>query len=306
MYCLKCGRAQRGDPTFCRNCGEKIKLLDSKSAFLSMEGLKKAVCIFSALILIIVVSLGMKSVAKSVQTPNLEQTPVLTATPAMSGVQLRGMGELYGVIIGIGDYAYIDDLYVPDDGAKKIHSQLEDIWGNQTHLKLLLNKDATRDDIGNAMSWLTLRENAEDTVLFYLTGHGNENYLSSYDSRPDSYANDIPVSLLDRWLDSLDSEKVVVVLDSCRSGAYAQKLSQSGRVIISSCAANEDSYAYNDLSNYIIQALSEPEITDTDVDNQISAEEIYAYVARQHIPNQHPCLFDSDPSELVLVSIGNR
>ena len=306
MYCSRCGREQRGDPTFCRSCGEKIKLLGHKRAFWSVEGLKKVAGIFSVLILIIVVSLAMKSVAKSVQTPNLEQTPVLAATPAMSEVQLRGIGEFYGVIIGMGDYAYIDDLYVPDDGAKQIYSQLEEMWGNQTHLKLLLNKDATRDNIENAMSWLTLQENAEDTVLFYFTGHGNEDYLAPYDSLTHSYANDISAYLLDKWLDSLDSEKVLVVLDSCQAGAYAQKLSQSGRVIISSCAANEDSYAYNDLSNYIIQSLSEPEITDTNADDQISAEEIYAYVARQHIPNQHPRLFDSEPSELVLVSIGNR
>jgi hypothetical protein len=292
MYCSKCRKEQRGTPAFCRSCGSQIGLSKGHKRSLNLERIKVVAGVLFTIGLVLALSLGMRIEPAS--------------TSDEQKVQVHGMGDLYGIIIGIGDYAYAEDLYIPDDGAKQINKQLEDIWGNQTHLKLLLNKNAGRDDIEEAMNWLASQEDADDTVLFYFSGHGNEDYIAPYDWLPDSWSNDISAMLLDGWLDCLDSGKIIVVLDSCRSGAYAEKLVKNGRVIITCCAANEDSYANNDLSDYVIKAFSNPEKTDVNTDSQISAEELYSYILGQNIPDQHPQLFDGDASELVLVSMEQK
>ena len=199
MHCSKCGREQRGTPPFCRSCGSQIGLSEGQKKSFNLGGIKVAVGVLFTIGIVLALSLGM-----SVEP---------ASTSDEQKVQVRGMGELYGVIIGIGDYEYADDLYVPDDGARNIYKQLEDIWGNQTHLKLLLNKNAGRDDIEEAMSWLASQEDAEDTVLFYFSGHGNEDNIAPYDWLTHSYSNDISAMLLDGWLDCLDSGKVMIVLD---------------------------------------------------------------------------------------------
>ena len=305
MFCTKCGMEQRSNPKFCRNCGDSIRQTGNQQASSVITGSKSVITSFFTLALIIVVLAGMIFAAKSVLIASAEQRLAESVARAVvPEVPLYGEGRLCGVIIGIGDYSHIDDLYISDDAAEQMYKQFEILWGEGARLKLLLNSDATRNGIEEAMNWLASEEDAEDTVLFYFTGHGDKEYIAPYDSLTNSYSNDISTSQLDRWLDALDSEKIVVFIDSCYSGAFGQYLSQNGRVIMSSCANNE--VAYGELSNYLIQAFSNPLETDANNNQEISVEEIYASVANQDMRGQHPLLYDSNPNELVLVSIANE
>ena len=56
------------------------------------------------------------------------------------------------------------------------------------------------------------------------------------------------------------------------------------------------------LSSYLIAGFSDPGKVDTNVDGQLSVEELFAYVKSQRIQSQHPCMFDGCPGEFVLVS----
>jgi len=291
MFCTRCGREQRGRPAFCRSCGERLRSPRSRANSSKLAGLKAVGAIALALILIVVLSVLVRAAAGSLATD----------TECETQAHLRGMGEVRGVVVGVSDYANIDDLRTPDDGARQIYQQIGYIWGDAAHLALLLDKDATRSHIEQSMKQLALEEDADDVVVFYFTGHGDEDYLAPHDSLPDSYANDISATLLNQWLGVLDSKMIVVVTDSCRSGAYAEKVAGDGRVVLSSSAADED--ASRELSDYLVRAFCCADIVDSNTDRQLSMEELYGFLASQGVPGQHPCLFDGGVGGSALLTI---
>lgn len=290
MPCLRCGKQQRDNASFCRGCGQKLSLSENRWISLSKKGSKVAGVLFFGLVVTIVFSLVVRATVKAVVTPTPE-------------VQLQGVGELYGVIIGVSDYQYLDDVPGPDDGASEISEQLKSIWGERAHLQILLNDGATKNGIQEAISRLASEVNENDLVLFYFTGHGNAQWITPYDSLSDSYSHDISATQLDDWLDSLGSKHMFVVIDSCESGGYARQLSQDGRVILASCDASED--ASCEISSYLVQGLTQVEKTDRDEDGTISAEELCQYAGEIMSP-QHPRLFDSYSGELELVSYSEK
>lgn len=224
-------------------------------------------------------------------------------TPTTSASQMvQPVGELYGVVVGVSNYLQIDDLSTPDDGAQQISHQLKEIWGARVHLRILLNQNATRNRVGEAIYWLSSSVDEKDLVMFYFTGHGDAEGLAPYDALEDSSTNDITAALLDRWLDALDSKRVFVVIDSCRAGSHAQALARNGRVILASCGEDRD--AKGELSNRIVQAFLHPEALDANHDSAISVEELLEKIAYQTRSN-HPYFFDGCPGELQLVSISS-
>lgn len=216
--------------------------------------------------------------------------------------------ECWAVIIGVADYQYIDDLWYCDDNAQDLYEQLAPIWG-EDHVKLLVNSEATKANIEDAIChWLGPREDEDDVVLFFFSGHGLSEYLAPYDALTYSYANDIRSGELDSWLDALDSNKVVVILETCHAGSFLNDLSGSGRVILAACEANEGAWEARALEHavffyWILDAFDNLERADTNGDYEISAEEIFCYASFRTTlweDEQHPVLDDSYDGELAL------
>ncbi|MBA7620442.1 hypothetical protein ES703_27791 [subsurface metagenome] len=220
--------------------------------------------------------------------------------------------EYWAVIVGVSDYKYIDDCDYADYDAEDLSEQLEPIFGTD-HIKLLVDSSATKAAVRNAIyDWLDPREDEDDVVMFFFSGHGESDYISPHDALTTSYANDISANELDRWMDTLECEGMVVILDSCESGSFINNLSQSGRVILTSSAKNEDSWStssirHGDFSYFLLEAISDFEVTDTNNNHQISAEEIFNRVKPEVIAweaewdlIQTPQIGDYYPGELVL------
>ncbi len=223
--------------------------------------------------------------------------------------------ECWAVVIGVADYAsiYIDDLPYADDDAEDTAAELSSYWG-QDHVKLLVDSSATKANIQDAITgWLDSREDADDVVLFSFCGHGTQysghEYLCPYDSSSYSYTYDIRDTQLDSWLDQLESDKLVVTLDSCHSGGFISELSQGGRVVLASSGKYESSWESSALghgifSYYILQGFGNLEAVDANNDYEISAEELF-YHAKPEVtayePTQHPDIGDSYSGELALL-----
>ncbi len=223
------------------------------------------------------------------------------STPATNASDLvEPVGQIYGVVVGVSDYLHIDDLHTPDDGARQIAHQMREIWGNRAHLRVLLNHDATRNRIGEAVYWLASSVDEDDLTIFYFTGHGDADGLAPHDAQKDSSSQDITPEVLDRWLEALRSRRVVVIIDSCKAGSYAMELVRSGRVVLASCGEKSDTRG--ELSHRIVQALLQPGPLDLNSDGLISVEELLDNVAHQ-ARSQQPYFFDGCPGELQLVSI---
>lgn len=227
--------------------------------------------------------------------------------------------EYWAVLVGISDYLYFDyegDTWFGRDNAEDLYAQLAPIWG-EDHIALLVESAATKAGIEDAIySWLAPHEDADDVVLFFFSGHGGEYlgdyYICPYDALLYSYANDIKDNELASWLETLESDNRVVVLDTCQSGGFIPELSSSNLVIVTSSAADESAWEFEVLghsvaSYYLLEALDYPEPVDTNGNFGISAEEIANYIKSNVVayttadpPLQHPQLYDGYAGELAL------
>ena len=194
--------------------------------------------------------------------------------------------EGWAVIIGVTEYqcplcifdeewnVYPVGVKHPDDGARDLAAQLSPIIG-ENHIKLLLNSEATNAGIYYAIDWLAERAGADDIVLLYFCGHSAPQNLGSYDY----FISDWQLA---NWLDKVNSQKVVVILDTCYAGSFGNKLGQNGRVVLMGCQPHESSLedrelGYGVFTYYILQAFSNFDAADTNRDYELSAEEVFDY-----------------------------
>jgi hypothetical protein len=248
--------------------------------------------------------------------------PVQLGTPVYAE---EAEAECWSVIVGVpaqrlADKCLIDaegnayplGVKYPDDSARDLYQELVSVW-DKDHIKLLLNEKATKADIYYAIKWLADNAASDDTVLFYFCGHGAPGYLCLYNML-------LSDTELDSWLDKLDSEKIIVVLDTCHAGSFSRELGEDGRVVLMGCRPHESSFEDPELkhgvfTHYILQAISSFEAADTDGDYELSAEEIFSYAEPRTIDEiikpyanqpadskgdrQHPVIYDSRYSEEV-------
>jgi hypothetical protein len=222
--------------------------------------------------------------------------------------------ECWAVIIGITNYQNITNLMYAEDDARDLANQLKPIWG-EDHIKLLTNSMATKEGIENAITdWLDSREDSDDTVLFFWSGrYYYDGYLIAHNAEQYGTNNCIYANELDTWLGSLESDKIVAM--GIPSRIFPDVLSETGRIILSPSAADENSWSTEDLGHgvfdyYILEALSEFEETDSDNNYELTVEEIFDYAETRTtdytasysgINTQHPQIADRYSGELSLL-----
>lgn len=154
------------------------------------------------------------------------------------------------------------------------------------HVHILTDQEATRGRILSELGdkWLPHQAQPDDLVLLYFSGHGSPaemdvgglNYLVAYDTDPDDlFASGVPMQDLVRIIKTrVHSDRVVVMLDACHSGAATaggkglqrrnfdvDEIAQgTGQLVISSSQPSERSWECKDAANgvftkYLIQGL---------------------------------------------------
>lgn len=159
----------------------------------------------------------------------------------------RPVRDKWALIIGISQFQDPKlNLKYPAKDAQDFYDYLLK-EGNfaPDHVKLLTNEKATRANILSELGdkWLPRAANPDDLVLIYISSHGSSsdmdvggvNYLLAYDSQVDSlYASGLPMQDLTRIIKGrVHSDRVVLVLDACHSGAVdpgAKGLFHSGNL----------------------------------------------------------------------------
>jgi hypothetical protein len=212
----------------------------------------------------------------------LIKIPTSTSTALAEAPKPEG----WAVIIGVTEYycpscifdeewnVYPVRVKHPDDGARDLAAQLSPII-SEDHIKLLLNREATNAAIYYAIDWVAEMAGADDTVLLYFCGHSAPQNLGSYDYLVSDWQ-------IANWLDKVNSQNVVVILDTCYAGSFKKALGQNGRVVMMGCRSDESSLEDRELghgvfTHYILQALTNFDVADTNHDHELSAEEIFDY-----------------------------
>ena len=246
----------------------------------------------------------------------VSQVLILPCVPAHAG---EDESECWAVIIGISDYKVLDDIRGCANDAEALSQVLQPIWGEE-YVKLLVNSNAAKDEIEEAIEWLISNADTNDTVLIYFGGYSDEeDLIAPYDAK---YKETwISSGELSRWLQELKSEKVVIVLNTSMAAIFNEKLKESGRVILSSSRADEHSYSFKHellgWLSYFSYSLHEAIFRfhayggvisfeyDTNRDYELTAEELFRYAEPTTVEKtggkQHPILSDNYPGELSLL-----
>ena len=172
--------------------------------------------------------------------------------------------ERYAVICGISDYETINDLEYSDDDARSLRDALQEIsW---SHITLLIDQQASKNGIRNAINALTGIVDADDIVLFYFAGHGTygadlspmdeddamDEYICPWDASS-GYTSNIRDDELEAWLDNLPCRKVVI-LDTCFSGGFIREDEMTPRTVSDKPRMNlKDTFAKDlDKAGYVV------------------------------------------------------
>lgn len=140
--------------------------------------------------------------------------------------------DILALVIGVGQYQYsVDPLKYAAADAQSFHDFLRSPEGGGLPLdriRLLLNKEATRENIIKGMEWLASKAFENDLVIIYLATHGmvdqGELYFVGYNTDPKNLlATGIKKSDLDIIQRRLKSNKVVWFADACHSGSMGEE-----------------------------------------------------------------------------------
>lgn len=142
------------------------------------------------------------------------------------------MPNLYMLTVGISEYENSDlTLSYCDDDARAIAEVFQNQKGrlfNQTHVRALIDGDATRDGILEGLEWLQSNATQKDIILLFLAAHGMNDgrnyYLVPYDADLDSLRRSGVA-----WADFADilgnlPAKTLMFLDTCHSGQLGENL----------------------------------------------------------------------------------
>lgn len=155
-----------------------------------------------------------------------------------SGSRLRFVSpeKRWAVVVGVSRYEHLPKsawLISGDKDAKAYAEFLLSPRGGglpPSHLKMLLNEEATTKNVRLALDFLITNVTSGDVATIFFAGHGQVNqfgsgevaYLMPYDSDPDTLnATALPMDEVRRYVDVhlREASQVVLITDACHSGA---------------------------------------------------------------------------------------
>jgi WD40 repeat protein len=242
-----------------------------------------------------------------------------------------GQPQQWAVIIGISEYANptIKNLSYADRDARDFAEFLKSTAGGgfePERMKILLNKEATLQNIKQALNSFLRQTVDKDLVVIYFAGHGapepanpSNNYLLPYDTDP----NSLETSAFPMWdvntalTRYIPSKRVIVFTDACHSGGISSDLatrgvsltesnlinqyladlskSKEGTIVFTASQAGEvsqelDKFGHGVFTYYLLKGMKGE--ADINNDYTVTIGELMDYVEenvkRQTKGNQHP------------------
>lgn len=133
--------------------------------------------------------------------------------------------RVWALVVGIGRYAHMPTLKYTDDDAYHFYSFLKSPEGGalrDEQIKVLIDEDATRENILRSMRQLFLKADENDVVMLYFSGHGLEGCFIPVDY--DGFNNKVRHDDIKAIFEESKAKHKVCLADACFSGSlYAMK-----------------------------------------------------------------------------------
>ena len=235
--------------------------------------------------------------------------------------------KVWAVIIGVASYNHMPLLRYTDDDAYRMYAFLKSPEGgalDDDHIRILIDEDATKDNIKNTMVDIFGKAGPNDLVMLYFSGHGLKGSFLPSDF--DGFNNKLLHDEINEILSRSPAKYKLCIADACHSGSllamkggqvpnmlsnYYNSLAQAsaGTALIMSSKSDETSLESSGLrqgvfSHFLIRGLKGE--ADMDYDKVVTVQELYNYVSsrvKSYTSNRQSPLIqgDYDPEMTVAV-----
>jgi len=183
--------------------------------------------------------IARKPVTSKTSTETLLSIPSIRSdVDELPPVQAKPNKNAYAIVIGVEKYRQkLPKADFADHDARVMAEYLTKVMGYpEENIVMLINDHAARSDFEKYLGkWLPNNVEKDSSVFVYYSGHGAPNsktgdaYLVPYDGDP-SFIEETgyPLKRLYAKLDKLPAREIVVVLDSCFSGAGGRSVLAKG------------------------------------------------------------------------------
>lgn len=228
--------------------------------------------------------------------------------------------KVFAVVVGIASYNHVQSLKFTKDDAYLMYAFLKSPEGGaipDNQITLLIDGNATKDRIMQALVKTFSQAGENDAILFYYAGHGLNTGLLPIDY--DGFNNILPYGDIYDVFENNHAKYKFCITDACYAGSFSQYASRDGfdevekvlsnyynainkttggTAILMSSKAQEKSVEYLGLrqgvfSHFLIRGLKGE--SDVNKDKLITILELYDYVEKQVRSytgnNQSPSLF---------------
>ena len=180
---------------------------------------------------------------KSTQTVAAKSSPDRSDPPSIKSdideiptIMVEPRRNAFAVVIGIENYRSLPKSDYSGKDAALVKSYLKVLGYPERNIDVMTDEKATRTDIEKSLeAWLPNRTKKDSTVIVYFSGHGapepstGEAYIVPYDGDPNYLSvTGYPLKRLYERLGKLEAKEIIVVLDSCFSGAGGRSVLAKG------------------------------------------------------------------------------
>lgn len=222
----------------------------------------------------------------------------------------------YIVAVGINNYKYVTSLTVSEDDARAFAQMCKSY--PDLHVALVTGSNATRANLINVIGSHFAKAKADDSLIFFFSGHGVGGGVVAYDTEDDSENSILSYKVLARLMKRSPATRKVIIIDSCHSGSSRNTTSSSRKVRHNIGDPNTILFMSSRTNEYSleVQGMSQSLFTyhllrgmrgnaDADSDRNITARELFRYVSgavrRDSRNKQHPVMWGNFDAGFVIM-----
>jgi uncharacterized caspase-like protein len=225
--------------------------------------------------------------------------PVAEKPATKPAIETRPSSKVWAVVVGVASYDHMPVLRYTDDDAYRFYAFLKSLEGGalpDDQVRILIDEEATRENVLVTLNEVFTMASPDDLVLFYFSGHGLNGSFLPIDF--DGFNNKIGHDEIAALFNKCRARFKLCIADACHSGSliamrsaepepmlvqYYQSLSKSisGTALIMSSKADETSLESSGLrqgvfSHFLIRGLKGE--ADANQDKQVSVGELFDFI----------------------------